>query len=167
MAHSDATAANQSAGINRRNFVAAAAATAAGMGILAASKAQAQDTQPATAAAIDVGAKTDYSKDGPVMTWAKAPNHLIVVRESNKLYATTSKCTHKNCDVTDDGMQLNCPCHHSAFSYDGAVTNGPAKKPLPRYAISTNSDGHVVVDTSKQFPTADTWTDPASFVPVT
>jgi cytochrome b6-f complex iron-sulfur subunit len=163
MAHMEESAANQTAGMNRRDFVAAAAVAAAGIGILAVGRTSAQTTQPSSSG-IDVGAKTDYSKDGPVMTWAVAPNHLIVIRESGKLYATTSKCTHKMCDVKDDGTQFTCPCHNSAFGYDGEVTNGPAKKPLPRYAISVNGDGHVIVDTSKQFATDDTWTDPASFV---
>jgi hypothetical protein len=49
------------------------------------------------------------------------------------------------------------------FTPEGVRTAGPAKTSLPRYAISVNSDGHIVVDLSRQFPEAN-WSDPASFV---
>ena len=44
---------------------------------------------------------------------------------------------------------------------DGDET--PAKKPLVRFAITRNSDGHLIVDRSKTFDKAQ-WNDPASFV---
>jgi Rieske Fe-S protein len=153
--------------MNRRDFVTGAAAAAVGIGILAAAggSAMAQDaaTQPA-AETLDVGVKTDYAKDGPVSTWVM-DHHIVVARENGKIYAMTSKCTHKGCDVADDSMQLSCPCHGSTFSYDGKVTMGPARRTLPRYGISVNGDGHLIVDKGKTFDDTQ-WDDPASFVSV-
>jgi cytochrome b6-f complex iron-sulfur subunit len=157
--------------MNRRDFVATAAAAAAGVGMLCTAGINAalgQDatppaTPPAAAAPLAVGKKSDYTKDGPTMTWA-TDHHIIVAREDNKLYAMSSKCTHKGCDIADATNQFHCPCHNSDFQYDGTNIDGPAKKPLPRYAISAADDGTVSVDTSTQFKTPAEWADPKSFV---
>lgn len=154
--------------MNRRDFVSAAAAAAAGIGILAGAcgSAKAQTaTQPAPdAAPLDVGLKTDFSKDGPVMTW-EMDNHIIIVREDGKIYALSSKCTHKGCDIDDTSGSFACGCHGSTFGYDGKVTMGPARKSLNRYGISVNAAGHVLVDKSKTFTDAQ-WDDAASFITV-
>jgi cytochrome b6-f complex iron-sulfur subunit len=152
--------------LNRRDFVTAAAA---GIGILAgalgtpAALAQAT-TQPSTAGPLDVGAKSDYAMDGPVMTWAK-DKHVIVLRETGKIYAMSSKCTHKGCVLDDASDHLTCPCHGSNFGYDGKVTDGPAKRSLVRYAITVNEDGHLIVDTSKTFSESK-WDDAACYITV-
>jgi cytochrome b6-f complex iron-sulfur subunit len=157
--------------MNRRDFVTTAAAAAAGLGVLGAAggtpAAMGQaTTQPAAGAGLDVGPKSGYVKDGPVTTWVHT-NHVIVMRQDGKLFAMTSKCTHKHCDVKDAGGSLHCPCHNSNFAYDGSATDGPATRggPLPRFGISVNDAGNVIVDTKKVFK-QDQWTDPASFVTV-
>ncbi|GAA5075050.1 ubiquinol-cytochrome c reductase iron-sulfur subunit [Nocardia iowensis] len=50
-------------------------------------------------------------------------------------------CTHAGCKVTSvsDGT-INCPCHGSRFGLDGAVSNGPAAKPLPPKAVRVVGD---------------------------
>lgn len=54
--------------------------------------------------------------------------------------AVSSKCTHMGCTVKFEpgrgGDVLHCPCHDSMFSLQGKVQAGPAKKPLPIYAVS-------------------------------
>ena len=149
--------------LNRRDFVVAAAAATAGLGMLcgAVSEADAQDAPPPPATQpagpLDVGVKTDFAKDGATMTWVKA-HHVIVMRESGKIYAMTSRCTHKRCDLADATTGLHCKCHNSDFNYDGTVIKGPATKggPLVRYGIAVNDSGHLIVDMSKQFP-QDQW----------
>jgi nitrite reductase/ring-hydroxylating ferredoxin subunit len=164
--------------LNRRNFVVAAAAATAGMGMMGAcgglQQADAQDAPPPAAppasqpaaGPLDVGVKGDYAKDGATMTWVKT-HHVIVMREEGKIYAMTSRCTHKRCDLSDATTGLHCKCHNSDFNYDGTVIKGPATKggPLVRYGIAANDAGHLIVDPSKQFP-QDQWTDAASFVTV-
>jgi cytochrome b6-f complex iron-sulfur subunit len=167
---------SNNAELNRRNFVVAAAAATAGLGILGAcgglpqACGQAATSQPATPPEpVDVGVKTDYTTDGATMTWVKT-NHIIVMCEEGKIYAMTSRCTHKHCDlqVSDDASGLHCHCHNSDFNYDGTVIKGPATRggPLVRYGVAVNDGGHIIVDPTKQFP-QDQWTDPASFIALT
>lgn len=53
-------------------------------------------------------------------------------------------CTHTGCLLNEiaDGT-INCPCHGSKFSLDGAVVNGPASKPLEPVAIDVQGDSIV------------------------
>jgi Rieske Fe-S protein len=53
-------------------------------------------------------------------------------------------CTHTGCLINEvaDGT-INCPCHGSKFSLDGAVANGPASKPLEPVAIRVQGDSIV------------------------
>ena len=54
-------------------------------------------------------------------------------------------CTHAGCLVKEvvDGT-INCPCHGSKYSLDGAVVHGPATKPLPVEAITVQGDSIVL-----------------------
>jgi|ERR1051325_8559583 cytochrome b6-f complex iron-sulfur subunit len=49
-------------------------------------------------------------------------------------------CTHQGC-LTDifSGSRFVCPCHGSEFSNTGAVTQGPAARPLDKYTTAYNS----------------------------
>jgi cytochrome b6-f complex iron-sulfur subunit len=153
--------------LNRRQFLIAAATTAAVIS-LPVLQAQAQDaptTQPASKV-HDVGTLKSYDKDGITDTWVKPKQGgFFVLREDGKLYACSSKCTHRGVTIAAQGDELVCPAHGSHFSVEGTVTAGPAKSSLPRYAISVDDNGHVLVDKSKQF-TEVQWTDPASFVTI-
>ena len=46
---------------------------------------------------------------------------------------------------------LKCPCHGSGFYKDGINFEGPAPRPLERYAIRVASDGQLEVDKSRKF----------------
>lgn len=150
--------------LNRRQFLLAAGAAAAviSLPVLQSGAAPAGgDSAP-----VNIGALKDYSKDGVTKTWApRNKGAFFVVRQDGKLYACSSICTHKGALLTLTPTDFLCPKHHSHFSYEGTVTDGPADSSLERYAISTNADGHVMVDTSKSFSETN-WTDPASFVSV-
>jgi cytochrome b6-f complex iron-sulfur subunit len=113
---------------------------------------------------VDVGPKTAFATDGITTTWSQ-DNKFAIIRHGGKLYATSTKCTHKGATIkSDDGIDFECPRHHATYDIDGNVTKGPAKRPLMRYAITVNDAGHVIVDKTKTFETPDTWTDPESFI---
>jgi cytochrome b6-f complex iron-sulfur subunit len=152
--------------MSRRNFLMTAAATAAvislpvlqGYGDEAPS---APTTKPA-GGPVDVGALSSFDKDGITDTWAKT-NKLFVIRQDGKLYAVTSICTHRGFQLISHGQDLYCPKHKSDFSMEGTVIDGPAKRSLPRFAISVDDQKHVIVNTSKKFKEVE-WSDPASFI---
>lgn len=66
---------------------------------------------------------------------------IIITRTSaTQFFSVTSRCTHQGCAVgIFNGTSLNCPCHGSRFSPQGAVLQGPAASPLQSY--STTFDG--------------------------
>jgi Rieske Fe-S protein len=165
---------SDSSEINRRTFLTAAAATAAALAlpVLSAPPAagaiaeDAPTSAPASDQQFDVGPLSRYNHDGVTSTWAAKPKAFFLIRNDGKLYASSSICTHRHCVLTAKPDELYCHCHQSEFSLEGTVTNGPAKRSLERYAISTNADNHVIVDKSSSFSEAH-WDDPASFIAAT
>jgi cytochrome b6-f complex iron-sulfur subunit len=150
--------------MNRRNFLLATGVAAVGLlslPVLQSSAEAAAPTMPDKP--VDVGALKDFDKDGVTDTFAKKPNYIFVVRKDGKLYACLSMCTHKYRPLTVKTDEFFCPAHKSEFSFEGTVTHGPATDSLPRYAISVDDKGHVIVDCSKEFREAK-WDDAASFV---
>jgi cytochrome b6-f complex iron-sulfur subunit len=85
------------------------------------------------------------------------------------VYALKSVCTHLGCTPNwlEAEQKFKCPCHGSGFYKDGVNFEGPAPRPLERYAISLADDGQLLVDKSRTFQEEmGQWKDPASFVPV-
>jgi Rieske Fe-S protein len=54
----------------------------------------------------------------------------LVRTGANSYKALNLKCTHQGVTVKASGSGWSCPAHGSAFAADGAVTKGPASKPL-------------------------------------
>ncbi|MFG3055649.1 ubiquinol-cytochrome c reductase iron-sulfur subunit [Kitasatospora sp. NPDC048239] len=66
----------------------------------------------------------------------------IVQPKAGQYCGLSAVCTHSGCavDAPKNG-QLYCPCHGSRFdAATGAVVNGPATKPLPRYGVTKDGD---------------------------
>lgn len=74
---------------------------------------------------------------------------VFIVRTEVGFFALSAVCTHLGCITrwVEDEEFIACPCHGSRFSRDGAVTQGPAPRPLRRIAIRLE-DGELVVDTA-------------------
>lgn len=86
-----------------------------------------------------------------------------------QIFALKSVCTHLGCTPNwlDAEQKFKCPCHGSGFYIDGVNFEGPAPRPLERYAIQVADDGQLEVDKSKTFQEElGQWRDTASFVPV-
>jgi cytochrome b6-f complex iron-sulfur subunit len=84
-----------------------------------------------------------------------------------QIFALKSVCTHLGCTPNwlEAEQKFKCPCHGSGFYKDGINFEGPAPRPLERYAISIASDGNVMVDKSRIFQEEmGQWSDPNSYV---
>ncbi len=77
-----------------------------------------------------------------------APEGVMMVRASNfpisivvrnlagqGIIALSTVCTHKGCEVRVMPNSFHCPCHGSAYHADGTVEEGPASRPLQRFAV--------------------------------
>jgi cytochrome b6-f complex iron-sulfur subunit len=97
---------------------------------------------------VDVGPVSSF-KPGS-MTDKTALAGVMISRTAKGLIALAPVCTHAGCVPKYAGVarQFICPCHNARFASDGAVTNGPARTPLSRYAL-TLKNGRVIVDTNK------------------
>jgi cytochrome b6-f complex iron-sulfur subunit len=86
-----------------------------------------------------------------------------------QIFALQSVCTHLGCTPNwlEGEQKFKCPCHGSGFYKDGVNFEGPAPRPLERYAIRVADDGQLEVDKSRRFKEEiGQWQDPASFVTV-
>jgi cytochrome b6-f complex iron-sulfur subunit len=119
-----------------------------------------------------VGYKSDYAP-GAVSEKFKAQFGVWIAKaEYNgqmQIYALKTVCTHLGCTPNwlESEQKFKCPCHGSGFYKDGINFEGPAPRPLERYAISLASDGQLEVDKSREFKEEmGQWKDSASYVKV-
>jgi cytochrome b6-f complex iron-sulfur subunit len=86
-----------------------------------------------------------------------------------QIYALKTVCTHLGCTPNwlEAEQKFKCPCHGSGFYKDGVNFEGPAPRPLERYAIRVSDDGQLEIDKSKAFQEElGQWADPDSYVSV-
>jgi cytochrome b6-f complex iron-sulfur subunit len=86
-----------------------------------------------------------------------------------QIYALKTVCTHLGCTPSwlEAEQKFKCPCHGSGFYKDGINFEGPAPRPLERYAIRIADDGQLEVDKSRTFhEELGQWADPQSYVSV-
>ncbi len=86
-----------------------------------------------------------------------------------QIFALRTVCTHLGCITIwqESEGQFKCPCHGSGFTMDGINFEGPAPRPLERYAIRVAEDGQLEIDRGRIFQEElGQWNDPASFVSV-
>jgi cytochrome b6-f complex iron-sulfur subunit len=119
-----------------------------------------------------VGPPDDFAP-GQVETKFKAQFGIWLVNADYQgepcIFALSTVCTHLGCTPNwlDSEQKFKCPCHGSGFYKEGINFEGPAPRPLERYAIRVASDGQIEVDKSRKFQEEmGQWQDPASFVPV-
>ena len=125
-------------------------------------------TEPASR--FKVGLPQEYPP-GHVETKYKEKYGVWVVhgvyRGRRQIYALRTVCTHLGCIVIwqQNEQRFKCPCHGSAFYKSGVNYEGPAPRPLERYAIRIADDGQLEVDNSVIFQEElGQWNDPACYV---
>ena len=145
--------------INRRDFIAGAVVALGACASCPLHAAVEAKKDP-----VDVGPVVGFAKDGIFDGWAKT-HALFVVRNSGRLYAVSSSCTHKRFALVSSDGALKCPKHGSIFNTAGKPTKAPARKVLPRFGISVNEQGRVIVEPSREFGEKQ-WEEPGSYVTV-
>jgi len=82
--------------------------------------------------------------DVPVGSGVIVGKTVVTQPTAGDFKAFSAVCTHSGCLVNKiaDGT-IDCPCHGSKFSLDGAVVDGPAKKPLEPVSVRVQGDSIV------------------------
>lgn len=82
--------------------------------------------------------------DVPVGSGVIVDKTVVTQPTAGDFKAFSAVCTHSGCLVNKiaDGT-IDCPCHGSKFSLDGAVVNGPASKPLEPISVRVQGDSIV------------------------
>jgi Rieske Fe-S protein len=129
--------------VNRRTFLFLGAAFAAGC----AAPGGAGFSSAGKTKIVNAGPASQYLADGVYARYRGLG--FFIVRRGANLFALSSICTHKKCTL-DAGPDKTfcCPCHGSTFDAAGHVTEGPARRDLPVFEISTDKDGSLLVKIS-------------------
>lgn len=112
------------------------------------------------------GTPADYQV-GEVSERFKDAHGVWIERDSEKIFALATVCTHLGCTPNwmPNEQKFKCPCHGSGFYPNGINFEGPAPRPLERYRIFLSDDGEIVVDKTKKFQQEKgEWNDPESFI---
>lgn len=157
----------KSAGKERRTFLAAAwlafTAGMAGMG-LGTLRFMFPNVLSEPPSKFKVGPKESF-EEGKVVERFKDQGTWIV-RYQGIIYALSTTCTHLGCTPNWLGDKFKCPCHGSGFKITGVNFEGPAPRPLERWAIR-EEEGQLVVDKSKKFQKElGQWENPESYIKV-
>jgi len=119
------------------------------------------------------GKLEDYEFDKPDERFKQDRKTWVVklskdIDGRRKLIALDTTCTHLGCtpNVLFSEQKIKCPCHGSGFRFSGVNFEGPAPRPLERYAVSIDPvDGQIVIDKNRKFQQEKgQWEDPASYI---
>jgi len=115
---------------------------------------------------FNAGVVDDYVI-GEVSERFKERYGVWIVRDSEKIFALSTVCTHLGCTPNwlSNEQKYKCPCHGSGFYKNGVNFEGPAPRPLERFKIALSDDGDIIIDKSKKFQEEKgEWSDPESFL---
>jgi Rieske Fe-S protein len=91
-------------------------------------------------------AAAELDRDGQAfLQTADMPRPVYLRRlGAGEVVAVLASCTHQGCQPEPVADRLACPCHGSEFSFEGAVLQGPAERPLVRYPVTAAGSDLVV-----------------------
>lgn len=127
------------AGVNRRTVLKGAGLTAlvgiTGAGLAACST----DPQPQTPAEPAPPESID-ADDVPIGSGRVTGEYVVTQPNEGDFRGYSAICPHQGCKVTVVKQEnIVCQCHGSTFSiYDGSVTGGPSKDPLPAAPVTVS-----------------------------
>jgi len=98
---------------------------------------------------FNAGKIEGYNPDS--VTYIKEQNVFIVRNKEGQFTALSAVCTHLGCTTSWKSGQgiITCPCHGSKYDKNGEVIDGPAPKPLPKFAMALDENRQIIVDMSK------------------
>ena len=147
-------------------------AAATGLGTVAVARFMMPNVTTESARRFRAGLARDYPP-GHVETKYKDRFGVWIVhgtyRGQSQIYALRTTCTHLGCITLwyPNEQKFKCPCHGSGFHADGRNFEGPAPRPLERYAIRLADDGQLEVDRARVFQQElGQWDDPGSYLAV-
>ena len=115
---------------------------------------------------FSVGRIEDYAV-GEVSERFKKKYAVWIVRDSEKIFALSTVCTHLGCTPNwlENENKFKCPCHGSGYYKTGINFEGPAPRPLERFKISLAPEGEIVVDKMVKFQyEKGQWSNPDSYI---
>jgi cytochrome b6-f complex iron-sulfur subunit len=134
-------------GCSRRDVLQGLGFAAVGVLVAAGCQQQGSSLSTATSASCGTGqcidltdaANKDLTTAGGAMLVDMRSDTIMVIRLSDtEVIALSAICTHASCSMDYNAAQhlLDCGCHGSQFSTDGAVVRGPANRPLRVYGVT-------------------------------
>lgn len=97
--------------------------------------------------------KADKPENYPEGSPTLIPEEKVFIdRDEKGIYAMSAICTHLGCRVLwmESQNGYHCPCHGAQFDREGTNIEGPAPRPLPRFGISKDRDGKILVDKAEE-----------------
>jgi len=91
----------------------------------------------------------------------KDTQNVWIIKGADGIFALSTVCTHLGCTPNwlPGEVKFKCPCHGSGYRITGLNFEGPAPRPLERFAISLDESGNVKVDKSRTIRTPQQWMD--------
>jgi Rieske Fe-S protein len=141
--------------LSRRTVISGGAVAVVGgiVGYVVARNSSAARQTRGTTAANAYGPPVSAAGGAPLAPLAQIPigggvilskQPIVLTRSADgAVHAFSAICTHQGCTVDRvSGGTISCPCHGSTFNADtGAVTGGPAPKPLPSIGVTVRDGG--------------------------
>ncbi len=123
------------------------------------------------ASRVRVGKLENYSETGVYEDFKKDNIWILHLTEEGqeKVVALSTICTHLGCipNWLPGPAIFKCPCHGSGYRANGVNFEGPAPRPLERYAIEVDATGVIIVDKSTVFrQELGEWDGDGSFIAV-